>query len=197
MVARLYDRRRMRLQKQEKYSISIAAVLVVSLVIILISGSIEIGQFIIVVVGSLIAGIGGVLAWGFKSRLGDSRQEAKKVKTLKTTAETTRLEEQEVAHHTKRLRVDEVEEYVFEVHRGDRVAGRISSDGVFSAYFTTESSRRSFYNGYDFSDLEGIEDAFDYSPKFEAPRTGKYYLLIVNEDKKNIRLQVDLRLIHE
>lgn len=155
-------------------------------------------EFVSLIVAGLLAGIAAVIGIGFKDRFfSEQGTDRKQSRGRKTPAESTELEErQKVAHYTKKLRVGEVDDYLFKIHKGDRVTGKISSNGTFSAYFVTESSQRSFYNGYEFNDIEGVEDAFDYEPNFEAPRTGTFYLIIVNDDKKNIKIQVELNVIH-
>lgn len=187
----------MKLQAHERQAVFISGGLFVPIIVLLVTNILAITEFVSLIVSGLIAGIGGAFVWGFKDRLKSANvtshsAEGKEKPTQKSVTQF----EQDIMRHTTKLKVDEVDEYVFHFQKGGHIAGRVSSDGLFGIWLVTEASRRSFYNGNDFNAIDGREDVYRCEVKFKAPRSGTFYLLMSNEDRRSITLDVDLKIFY-
>lgn len=92
---------------------------------------------------------------------------------------------------TIKLRVDEYDDIKLSLKKGNKITGKVSSDGFFDIYFLTESSFRSFKNDNNFQ-YDGSEVVSHFEPQFEATRKGIFYVVLQNADKKNIVVEMDL-----
>ena len=139
----------------------------------------------------LVAGIIGVLLWGFKHKITKITQERK----TKLNNEQTSLKKEKpktISRKTIKIRLEEYNEIKVNLKRGEIITGKLSSDGFFNIYFLTESSYHSFKNDNNFKMLDGEEDVKHYTPSFEVSRKGIYYIIFDNADRKNIVVDVDL-----
>jgi len=142
----------------------------------------------------LVAGIIGVLLWGFKHKITSITQERKMKLNNEQMSSKKEDKPKIISRKTIKIRLDEYDEIKVNLKRGEIITGKISSDGFVSIYFLTESSYRSFKNNYNFNMLDGEDDVTNYEPSFEVSRKGTYYIVFENSDKKNIVVTIDLML---
>lgn len=177
-------------------SVIVAIICGVTIAIFLLTNIIRFTDVSSAIAYILVAGIVGVLIWGFKPRISDKidhneTKEKPREKEVKTKDEVEDRPKK-IQRKTIKVRVEEYDELRLNLRKGDLITGKISSDGFFNVYFLTESSFKSFKNDYNFHDLGGSENVSHFEPEFEAPRKDTFYVVLQNADKKNIVVNVEL-----
>lgn len=187
----------MKLQAHEKYAVYIAGGLIVPIFVLIAANVLELREFVNLIVSGLVAGTGGVIAWGFKDRIKtNATSNGTSDRQVQKSLARQKAEEHEKMRHSKMLEVGDLDEFVFDIKRGSKIVGKASSGGLFSIWFLTEASRRSFHNDNDFNPIDGRENVYSCEVTFEAPRTGRFYIIMVNEDSKDITLNVDMKVVY-
>jgi len=188
----------MALEKQEYVGVIISVCIVITILILLFTNMIKFSDVSAAIASILVAGISGVLVWGFRSRItGKTTESIRKEKMsnqeiMEKTRKYESTDNKERIKSTLKIRVDDYKVYEFNLKRGERITGKILSDGIFNVYFLTKSSFRSFENGNGFSSIDAIEEAHFFEPNFEAPRRDLFFIVIENEDKTNIIVDIEL-----
>lgn len=182
--------------KKELSSVVVAIVLVILISALLITNVIRLSDVSSAVAYVLVAGIIGVLVWGFKSKINYKIKIENKENSHQQRQESIKLQEEKkpktISKKTIKIRLEESDELKLNLKRGEIIRGEISSDGFFNIYFLTESSFRSFKNDYSFQSLDGAEDVSHFEVNFEIPRKGIYHVVFQNADKKNIVVTINL-----
>lgn len=187
----------MHLKTQESKSIGIALILAVLILISLFAHMIKSSDVSTAVAGVLVAGIGSVLVWGFRSRISKASVNAEKDVPspqiiVKESIKNEIVENVDKIKNTIKIRTKDYKVYEFNLKKGQKISGKISSDGTFNMYFLTKSSFRSFKNDMGFNPLDGIDDAHYFEPNFRISRKDTIYTVIENSDKTNIVVSVEL-----
>lgn len=187
----------MYLKTQESKSVGIALILAVLILISLFANMIKSSDVSTAVAGVLVAGIGSVLVWGFRSRIskthGNTEKDTLSPRIIVKESTTNEIiENEERIKNTIKIKTNDYKVYEFNLKRGQKVRGKISSDGTFNVYFLTKSSFRSFKNDMGFNALDGIDDAHYFEPNFSISRKDIIYAVIENSDKTNIVVNVEL-----
>lgn len=174
----------------------VAIVLVILISTLLITNVISFSDVSYAVAYVLVAGIIGVLVWGFKSKIIYKIKIENKENSHQQRQESIKLREEKkpetISKKTIKIRLEEYDELKLYRKKGEIIRGKISSDGFFNIYFLTESSYRSFKNESDFQSLDGSEDVSHFEVNFEIPRKAIYHVVLENADKKNIVVTIDL-----
>lgn len=189
----------MNLKNQEYASIGIIVALVIAIFVSLFTNVIKSSDVSTAIAAVLVSGIGGALVWGFRSRIiSNSVSSIRKEKLSDSIMMDANSRKQEKAHDkekiksTLKIRTKDYKVYEFNLKKGEKITGMISSDGIFNVYFLTRSSFRSFKNDFGFSSIDAIEEAHSFEPIFIAPRKDIFFTVIENADKNNIVVDVEL-----
>ena len=174
----------------------VAIILVILISALLITNVIRFSDVSSAIAYVMVAGIIGVLIWGFKSKIYSKIKTENKENSHQQRQESIKLQEEKkpetISRKTIKIRRDEYDELKLYRKRGEIIKGEISSDGFFNIYFLTESSYRSFKNENSFQFLDGAEDVSHFEVNFEIPRKAIYHVVFENADKKNIVDTIDL-----
>ena len=181
---------------KELLSIVIAIGLVSLIIGLLSTNAIRFSDVSSAIAYVFVAGIIGILVWGFKSKINSKIKIENKENPHQQRQESIKLQEEKkpetISRKTIKIHRDEYDELKLYRKRGEIIRGEISSDGFFNIYFLTESSYRSFKNESDFQSLDGSEDVSHFEVNFEIPRKAIYHVVLENADKKNIVVTIDL-----
>lgn len=182
--------------KKEYLSIIITIILIGSIVGLLSTNVIPFSDVSSAIAYVLVAGIIGVLIWGFKSKI---------TSKIKTNEKEFRIHDKKgsiqsnderkpknIAHKTIKVHLEEYEEIKLNLKKNEVIKGQLSSDGFFNIYFLTESSFRSFKNNNNFQSLDGSKEVSHFVVNFDVPRRGTYFVVFENADKKNIVVNMEL-----
>lgn len=180
---------------REEISLMVAVALAIIIVVGVTRNIWSVGTVTSYVPYFAIAGIVAVLGWGFKARF----QTIEKMMPSQESGipHPTDKKPKALVHEKSRIRVDDEVHYKMKLRAGEWITGTLVSEGFFSTYFFTESSFRTFDSGGEAREIDGTEDVKYYEPHFNASRTATYYIVIMNEEKKNIIVDVDLDLRSE
>ena len=174
----------------------VAIVLVILISALLITNVIRLSDVSSAIAYVMVAGIIGVLVWGFKSKINSKIKIANKENSHQQKQESIKLQEEKkpetISRKTIKIRLEEYDELKLHCKKGAIIRGEISSEGFFNIYFLTESSYRSFKNEYSFQPLVEAEDVSHFEVNFEIPRKAIYHIVFQNADRKNIVVTVNL-----
>ncbi len=182
--------------KKEPLSIVITIILIGSITALVATNVIRFSDISSAVAYVLVAGIIGVLVWGFKGKINPKLRIEKDEDETQYEEESVESddekEEEKIARKTIKLRLEEFEEIKLYLRRDEKLRGEISSDGFFDFFIMTESSFKSFKKDNTFHYLDGGEAVSHFEVDCEIPRRGIYFIVIENTDDKNIVVNVNL-----
>ena len=182
--------------KKELSSVVVAIILVILISALLITNVIRLSDISYAVAYVIIAGIIGVLLWGFKAKINYQIKNEENANRFQHTEESAKLKVEKnsktISQKTIKIRLDNYHELKLSLKKGQVIRGKVSSDGCFNIYFLTESSFRSFKNDYSFQDLDGDDEVSNFTFDFEVPSKGIYHIVFQNADRKNIVVTVNL-----
>jgi len=94
------------------------------------------------------------------------------------------------------LKAHDYAHYEFELFKGNKVEGEISSDAPLDIWFLDVENLERFVKGKSFDEEDGTEDVYEAKLCFEAPRKGFWYVVIDNRNKTSTTAKVHLDSKH-
>jgi len=124
--------------KKESLSVIITIILISSITVLLSTNLIRFSDISSAVAYVLVAGIIGVLVWGFKEKIDSQIKSSKNgeiVKHKKESKSDDEKNQEKIVRKTVKLHLEEYEEIKLNLRRDDQIKGEISSDGFFNFLF--------------------------------------------------------------
>ena len=98
-------------------------------------------------------------------------------------------------NETISLKAREYAFYDFRLSRGEKVTGETISNEPVDVYFLDEKNFERFERKKNFEEQDETEDVYEAKLEFEAPRKGKWFVVIDNQNKTSTKVKVQLESV--